>query len=168
MRIRYAIIAAPVLLFGVYQRRRRAKLSMVRAIQYAGWRWKKLRFRQLAAMHGDGQRRRRLLRAERYVSAGLRQCSAHDAPPHGLVLPHPRPVSQSLPGGHLCSESFRWRFLAYSPRWLSHRRKRVRSRKAQPEPRPTRNKVKAKQSIKVWMSIEGRACPGTILRRRSN
>jgi len=64
MRIRYAIIAAPVLLFGVYQRRRRAKLSMVRAIQYAGWWWKKLRFRQLAAMHGDGQRRRRLLRAD--------------------------------------------------------------------------------------------------------
>src|SRR5215218_9682430 len=27
--------------------------------------------------------------SRRYVSAGLRQCSAQDAPPHGLVLPHP-------------------------------------------------------------------------------
>src|SRR5215471_17399480 len=44
----------------------RAKLSLVRSIERAGWS-AKLRIRELGAMHGDRPRHRRLLRTEFHV-----------------------------------------------------------------------------------------------------
>src|SRR3954469_6736012 len=70
----------PVLAPDTGQRSRRAKLSVVRAV-HRPRRRAKLRLRDPGAVYGDGERRRRLLRAQLHVSCGRRPSGAPQSPP---------------------------------------------------------------------------------------